>query len=242
MNPPGAKWTVRALSAIVVVLSILLWQSRCAYQERKIEAATIDLLARPMGDFDFDGIPLVDALQVISAKSGSPIVFNRYAALADGVPESAPVRIKLRGTTLGAALRQVLDSATAGVGRLNYLVQDGAVLVSTPSELARQAAVLRVYDVRKLIAKMGEGNVEMLVMATTQPMETAAVLIDNHALQAEDMLMGQVLREVSFASWRDRDAVYIEFCFSRLCVTQPPEVQAKVAAFLRKMEHEFGVK
>ena len=232
------RWTICALCAVILLR--MVW-TELAYREKRAEVMEHVALETNVGDLDFDGTPLADALQQLSARAGVPIVFRKYAALAEGVAENAPVNLRLRRVSLQQALRAVLESTGGPLGDLGFRADGDVVIVSTKSHLGDGAGVLRVYDVRKLIGKMSVLRPELLRIAASQPTDDAAFILSEVDVQNENLLLQLITHEVAPDSWKNRTATFIDVGCGRLCVTQSPEVHQQMVVFLRKLDTQYGV-
>jgi len=95
--------------------------------------------------FEFDEVPLADALRNIGEKFGVQFVLNLQALEEAGVGSDTPVTAALRQVTLPAALRRILAPM-----ELTYVLQDEAIVVTTTDQASNELTTV-VYPVGDLI-------------------------------------------------------------------------------------------
>jgi len=93
---------------------------------------------------------LRDALEWLRQTTGLEMHVRWEALARAGVGKDAKVKVDLKDATVERALRAILDAA-GGEHEVGYRLEDGLVIVSTPTDLAR-VPVTRVYDARALLA------------------------------------------------------------------------------------------
>jgi len=101
-------------------------------------------LADPIEQLELDGMPLLDAVGLLSDMSTIPITIDPDALHQLGVGLKDPVTVKLTDATVGDALDAVL-----GKKKLGYVEQDGKLLATT-SPAYRSQLRERTYDVGDL--------------------------------------------------------------------------------------------
>lgn len=94
--------------------------------------------------FEFVEQPLTEAMETIKEYHQVEIQFDKKGLEEAGVGTDTPVTRNLRGVTLDAALRMLLDDID-----LTYVVRDGVLMLTTP-EAALRMGDTRVYDIKLL--------------------------------------------------------------------------------------------
>ena len=225
MENISRAWRNRLLTLLLIVAGLRFWKTEASYRERKQFVEARDLLATNVGDIDLDDVPFEESLQRLAQRSGVPIVLNRYAAMAEGVPENAPVRQKLRGVDLNRALRAVILSASAGAGRLEFCPVDGVILVSSLRDCDQRAMVARMYAVKPILAAIDEGDAWLKqLLANGSPMANAT---DTRDYDMGVRLTKLVQNNVAQGRWYP-NGPSVEFEFGRLWVTHTPEVHSAI--------------
>ena len=92
--------------------------------------------------FDFVDTPLADVVAFLANLTGTNMVLDPAAVQGDDVP----VTLKVNDMRLGAALEWILKLAN-----LTYALRDEVIFISTKERVSEQA-LLRLYDVRDLLA------------------------------------------------------------------------------------------
>ena len=140
----------------------------CPEKSAAADVAVGELLDRKIGEFDFYDTELQKAINFIRDKSGVNIHVKWHAIARESIGPDAKVSVhstnkthddgvRLENATFAEALQAVCRGAAnegePGIGLvvLDYVVRDGAVMVSTEDALI-SPNVFRVYDVRDLIA------------------------------------------------------------------------------------------
>jgi hypothetical protein len=189
--------------------------------------------------------------------SGVRIFVNWRALEASGVNKDAPVSLHPPAADLGTTLRSLLDQVEAshrGV-RLEFTLDEGALVVSTRDDLAKNVEV-RVYDVRDLIDPGRFVTSASAAPARSTKMTAPAPLrhwrIDD--LFRPDMrggspasrttaLVQEIEKAVDPTSWRDVGGKTgaVRAVSGQLVITQTPENQVEVIYVLQKMRWQAGV-
>lgn len=126
-----------------------IWEVGQSETDAALSAAVEATLDKPMSKLEFSGIPLSDVIQYLRDLSNCSIWVNWSALEAVGIEKKTPVNVKLRGVTMRAGLRAVLDDV-GGDNHLGFDVRSGVLVISTLDEMSRYT-VIRIYDVSDLI-------------------------------------------------------------------------------------------
>ncbi|MBN1345225.1 MAG: VWA domain-containing protein [Phycisphaerae bacterium] len=86
----------------------------------------------------FDARPLEEVLDVLRAQSGLSLVVNWEALEARAVERDTEVSLRLHEVRLGKVLELTLDAVGAGGVALDYVIEDGAVKISTLDDMDRE--------------------------------------------------------------------------------------------------------
>jgi len=119
-------------------------------------------LLKPYRKFEFGGVPLEQVIEFMREVTGSSIHVKWAALEAVGVNRDTPVNVRLHEVAAAKALQVILEDV-GGVNRLEYVVEDGVIVISTHDDLSRRM-VTRVYDVRDLLAGRPAGRVDRAVL------------------------------------------------------------------------------
>ena len=116
-------------------------------------------LQRPVR-IGLQGQPLHQALEWLRQLAGTDLRFHvNWPALRDaGATPQTPIRLSIERTTVGAALRAVLQSASAdyALNPIDYRIAGGMVLISTRDDLYRSINVRAVYNIRDIIVNLSD--------------------------------------------------------------------------------------
>jgi type II secretory pathway component GspD/PulD (secretin) len=101
-------------------------------------------------------MPIREAIKVISNSVDPPLkILVNWGDLYNNanIDQTTPINMDpLMGVRLGAALDLLLQSVSAGVAQLKYIIKDGVINIATRQTLPTQMEV-RVYDVSILISR-----------------------------------------------------------------------------------------
>jgi hypothetical protein len=172
-------------------------------------------LATRIGDIDWDGVPFNKAVEELRQKSGANVVVAWRALEAAGIDKAAEVSLRLKNVTLRQALDHALSDIGGGQVRLEFAIQDGAILVSTEEEISRYVKTA-VYDVHDLIQEV-----------PNKPRE-----------QWSEPLIKTIEHMVAADTWKDNDRTIsaIRELNGKLIIQQTPANHEKVAEFLKMLE------
>jgi hypothetical protein len=123
--------------------------------------------------FDFDGLPLSEALDRLAQVAALPLRIDRLplridrqALYDEGIPVDLPVTLHARSLPLAAALERLLPR------HISFLVENRELLITARKRLEEQRQT-RLYDVRGLTSARGlgdDGRLVDLITAHVQPL------------------------------------------------------------------------
>lgn len=114
-------------------------------REDQLRAAT----AKP-ARFDFEEMPLEDALKHLAARHGIEIFLNRRALDDEGIAPDQPISMDLKDVSLGSGLRLMLKQLG-----LTWQIKNEVLEVTTMTE-AESDLTTRIYDVQDLLEAQQE--------------------------------------------------------------------------------------
>jgi hypothetical protein len=176
---------------------------------------TLEALEKPVGKFLLEQVPLDQALEQWSRLSGVSAAIEWKVLETVAVSRRSPVSINVAQVPADRALRILLDQVSPNAA-LSYLVSGNAITISTVEEFhSGRYQVVSVYDVRSLYLDVEYDSREAD--------EISARLID--ALQTA----------IEPNSWRDHGGASgsARILNGRLIVTQSPDLQERVSAFVQ---------
>jgi hypothetical protein len=156
------------------VLGLLTSMRRILQSDEQADAQSIDLqteaerqiraaLDRPI-DLDVRDMPLKDVVLKLQTFVKIPIILNLRRMEEASISADTPITYKSAMGRAGDELRQLLNEQL-----LDFVVRD-EVLQITSSEDAESQLVTRVYDIRRLVGKLGSADeLRKLIQATGQP-------------------------------------------------------------------------
>jgi len=119
----------------------------------------------------FTNLKLWDAIKFLEDVSNCEITPRWKILESVGITKSTPVDVKLTNKTLEKVLRTVLDDVAGEGVNLDYVVDEGSIVVSTEDDLSGpRYRRTRVYDIRDLIVRIPnfEGPSISLTQAANQ--------------------------------------------------------------------------
>jgi beta-lactamase regulating signal transducer with metallopeptidase domain/multidrug resistance efflux pump len=138
-------------------------------EAQRLDAQTAEKLRKPM-KIHLNNGDLATAIQIVRETTGVDIIIDRSALGADGGSRPPPQVQDLfidQPTPAAQVLTWILRNAGGG-DSLGYAIDQGAVLVSTRSQLER-LTVTRVYDVADLTRHQSAESVGELIAAVVAP-------------------------------------------------------------------------
>jgi hypothetical protein len=163
--------------------------------------------SKKIESFEFDEVPLADALRAIGEKFGVQFVLRNRSLEEAGVGSDTPVTAALRQVNLPAALRRILAPM-----ELTYLLQDEAVVVTTTDQASNELTTV-VYPVGDLIG---------------YPAAVAGT--DGATPSAFDSLIGVLTTTIKPSTWNDvggPGTVAVSGVTASIALSQTPEVHGE---------------
>lgn len=211
-------------------------------------AAVRAQLDRVLPEINFDALPLTDAIDHFRDVTGVNIFINWKALEAAGVERNTPVSARMRDIRFRKALAIVLDTVAAPEKPLGFNIDDGVITVSTADDLDRDS-VVRVYDVRDLIAAVPDydpppANEPPAAPAPREPAAEWAKIDADHARPVEQdeavRRLTNLLREtVEPAAWGK--SANVRELQGQLIVTAPPRMHGPIVQVLEHLRQARGV-
>jgi hypothetical protein len=237
-----------------LLLSALIWRPLLK-RNRPTTAPPTDFERRFGNSYDMNGMVLMAKRMpspmhldgpldkvIDSLRDGRNLYVDWPALKRAKIPQNAPVRADVGGLPFQAALETILASADGGTKQLTFMLDEGAVTISTMDNISVPTAT-RVYDVRDLTATpplpavpAGRGQV---LFPGPGPATTPQMLA----------LVTQVQSTVDATSWRDAggNVGSIRILSGNLIVNQTPANHQDILRLLEQLRwrHDlraFGVR
>lgn len=120
---------------------------------RQVRSLSAQQLSRVrVGEIAFEGVPLEQVLDWLAEYTGSNVVVRWSDLQAVGIERDKPISVRARNLPLSQALWMIMNEAAGQTGaRLAYRAGGNVILFSTFEDLNRDM-VVKVYDVRDLLA------------------------------------------------------------------------------------------
>lgn len=180
-----------------------LERSAMLRRERKQWADELRAQARldeQLSSLHLDRMPLWQAIETVSARSGLNINVPWQTLQDVGVGRSAPISVDLDHPSTSSALTAILDAASERGVPLGFALRGDTIEVATRATLRRMTD-MRVYDVSALIASPGAAAAAAEPAADTaardKPKDGATVFRDG------DDVAQWIKETVDPESWRD---------------------------------------
>ena len=176
MGPPDRRrrryrqwWIAIGATAAAAALCLTILVLRRAnenepaktYKPTPADAAAREKNNSRIASLDLRGVELRQAIRKLREISGVRIRVNWPALSKERVMPETTVDVRLKNVTLNKAIRTVLDDVSCigakheGETGLGHVVEDGAITISSKSELAGHTDT-RAYDIHDLIASIAE--------------------------------------------------------------------------------------
>lgn len=186
-------------------------------------------LAQVIGPIRFHGVPFDAAVERLREMTGANLFVDRAGLDVAGLDGKAAVDLDLPPMPLSGVLRELGHPVSTLTARVGYSAADGVIVLSTGDRLARES-ILRVYDVRDLVAAM----VAEQASGPDRPAKTSDEVLKDLA----DVL-------TTFAGpeeWRDNGGPVgsIRELSGRLLVTQSWDGHRQVEALLATLREPPG--
>jgi hypothetical protein len=191
-----------------------------AADEKVATAAELQAgLQRVLPEVRFDNVAFTDVVDFLRDTSRVNLLVEWRELEAAGIERNAPVTLQLRRVTLEQTLEHILKDVGGGSVRMEYMIDKGAIVISTEDALAARTQVV-FYEVKDLMRNA-----------------------DGKALGGEELaaktksLIKLVQDFVSPDSWKDNGGsvgTIAEFN-GKLIVTQTPKNHQQVEWLLTKL-------
>jgi len=93
-------------------------------------------IEKKLPELRLEATALGDVIDFLRDVAGANIFVNWRALESVGIERATPVSIRVRDVTLSRALRLILDDVGGGNVKLDYIVDDGVITISTDEDLA----------------------------------------------------------------------------------------------------------
>jgi hypothetical protein len=183
------------------------------------------LLDKPLPQVKFDNVAFTDAIDFFRDISGANIFVNTRAMQAAGIDRNSPVTAQMKNVKLSKAIRVVLDDL-AGQGRLDYIVDEGVITISTVEDLGLNVST-HVYDVRSLLKRGAGGG----FVDDDPPSQALCRLVTDATVAIP--LKGNT-------SSATRPSVAVRCVSGQLIVTTTPGNQARIEKMLAELKDLTG--
>ncbi|HEX4794291.1 MAG TPA: M56 family metallopeptidase [Humisphaera sp.] len=182
--------------------------------DRRVEAQ-LDKILLELG---FDQRAFTDVIDSLQRVTGLPIVVEWKALDAAKIDPKTPVTLKAHHIKMSKAIDWILAGIGGDPPTLGYVIRDGALVISTQNELAKDT-LNRIYDVRDLIND-----------ANGKPDE-----------QLKAKLIQEIRSSIDRTSWIDNGGHVgaLRELSGQLIITQTRENQRKIMDFLEARRAEL---
>jgi hypothetical protein len=194
-------------------------------------------LVKRIPDLRLDRMPLRQAIMSLAHLAGTNVFLDENSLRAAGVSADAAVTLHLRNVAFHVALRNLLQAAST---KLDYTITDDVILVTT-QDLSEALPTTRIYDIRDLIERwISFYGTASMPLNQRNRIRFATFTSDSSddendtTWDAIERIVRYVQDSVEMASWKEAEGS-VGSCRAfggRLIITQTPENQLKIAAFL----------
>ncbi|MCK4624000.1 MAG: STN domain-containing protein [Phycisphaerae bacterium] len=125
---------------------------RIEAEAEKATMAARKKLAENIKELKFNQIEARDAVEYFRQAFGFNVYVNWKMLNAVGIDKSRPVTAKLKNVTVERALRVVLDEMGPAGSCLDYIIDDGVLVISTRDDLSRRVVTL-IYPAADLLCR-----------------------------------------------------------------------------------------
>lgn len=197
-----------------------------------------------IAEFNYDGIPLSDALQDFRQRTGLNLSIDWAAMQAAGVDKTTTVSVTVHGLTAGKLLGLMLDSAAPN-HQLTYYVEGGVVHITTQA-VADQDMITRAYPIEDLLiqhenfqnvpfiniansqaATVGGGSQQSPLQSSGQPNPQET---EQQKQKTVDAIIAAITSSIRPGIWKQNGGTASIWYFNgELIVTAPRSVQSAIA-------------
>jgi hypothetical protein len=187
-----------------------------ADNQKGLEAA----LERTIPELRFENVGFSDVVEFLRSASDNPNMVIEWRALeAAGIDRNAPVSLNVRNVTLEEALSHVLRDVGGSAVRLDFMIDGGAIVISTEESLSRNCRTA-FYDVSDLLMD-SKGNALDEEARSRKAGELVAIIEDS----------------VEADTWKSHGGAVgsIKEFNSKLIIVTTPKVHRQIEQLLAKL-------
>ena len=183
------------------------------------------------------GQPLHRTLEWLRLTTGENVRFHiNWPALRDaGATPQTPIQLRIERTTIGEALHDVLEIASAADAQdpIEYRIAGGLVLISTRKDLYQSINVRAVYNVRDIIVSLSDYR----DLPGYRPDDAAGTAAATAAGAARQAAVGHIIQIIqdTVGSSQDWTAGSIHEINGDLIVVTTPNNQEQIEALLKDL-------
>jgi hypothetical protein len=123
----------------------------------EVDADAQAKLDRKLPEINFTNNKFTDVIDFLRDVTGANLFVNWRALETAGLKNSVPVTVRLKDVKFERALRTILDDVGGGKVKLDYIVDEGVITISTVEDLRKNTAT-HTYDVRFLLVVSGQAG------------------------------------------------------------------------------------
>jgi hypothetical protein len=191
-------------------------------------------LAQELREFSAENQPLDRCVKFLRDEYNINIAINWPALEAAGVKRDTPLTFSLRHTSVEQGIKALCELTPAKSTRLNYIVGDGAVEITTNEQLAAGHET-RIFDL-SIPLKMQLMPSPVIAPAPTLPATTAAAPVDElreaRAQKILAVIRAELTRIGAHPEAPDRELVIRK---DKLLATQSPRAQVTILRIVQSL-------
>ncbi len=231
--------------AVAVLVGLLAWRVNRPESTRGYDTGLDPVLLQPIKNVDVDTSSLRRAVESLNKVSPVKIELDADSfrhekdLVAKADPErSPPVKLKLRGATVGQALAAVIATFDVGSLQLTFIVDNGWIIIGQSSQLIpRDKIITRDYEIDDLLDQWEPADHKPSGGLFGNGSQTASVAHSNRQDAADDLV--RLLQMTLFQSIWDgiNRPTNCQLFYGRLVITGPPQLHRDVQRLLFLLRH-----
>jgi type II secretory pathway component GspD/PulD (secretin) len=194
--------------------------------------------------------PLSDAIEAIKNSIEPPLkIVVRWKDLEDnaGIEREMAIGMQgLDGIPVGKALKELLDSISGGVTKIDYVVDDGIITVATKESLPTKL-ITQIYDITDLTSTAANYTSELATQEDVSSVQSTDTTSPEQQKEERKQLADTIVQTIQDAieptSWvinGGEGAISANFAGTKITVSQTPQIHELIQKHLMESRELLG--